>query len=67
MFVSRIIRIVFRHRKIIVLAESFGRNNIRGLYENHGSTKIEHHLNNMVDQMSDEQVQELETWELCCQ
>ena len=36
------------------------RNNIRGLYENHGSTKIEHHLNNMVDQMSDEQVQQLQ-------
>jgi hypothetical protein len=36
------------------------RNNIRGLYENHGSTKIEHHLDNMVDQMSDEQIQQLQ-------
>ena len=43
----------------LIITES-ERNNIRGLYENHGSTKIEHHLNNMVDQMSDEQVQQLQ-------
>ena len=43
----------------LIITES-ERNNIRGLYENHGSTKIEHHLDNMVDQMSDEQIQQLQ-------
>ena len=43
----------------LIITES-ERNNIRGLYENHGSTKIEHHLDNMVDQMSDEQIEQLQ-------
>jgi len=43
----------------LIITES-DRNRIKGLYENHGSTKIEHHLDNIVDQMSDEQVQQLQ-------
>ena len=43
----------------LIITES-DRNRIKGLYENHGSTKIEHHLDNMVSQLSDEQVQQLQ-------
>ena len=43
----------------LIITES-DRNRIKGLYENHGSTKIEHHLDNIVDQMSDEQIQQLQ-------
>jgi len=43
----------------LIITES-DRTRIKGLYENHGSTKIEHHLDNIVDQMSDEQVQQLQ-------
>lgn len=43
----------------LIITES-DRNRIKGLYENHGTTKIEHHLDNMVNQMSDEQIQQLQ-------
>jgi hypothetical protein len=36
------------------------RNRIKGLYENNGSAKIQHYVDNMVDRLSDEQVHQLQ-------
>ena len=43
----------------LIINES-DRNHIKGLYENRGSGKIQHYVDNMVDQLSDEQVQQLQ-------
>jgi hypothetical protein len=43
----------------LVITES-ERNNIRGLYENLGSSKIQNNVDDMVSQLSDEQVYELQ-------
>ena len=42
----------------LIITES-DRNRIIGLYENHTSMKIEHHLDKVVNQMSDEQIHQL--------
>jgi len=42
----------------LIITES-ERNRIKGLYENHGEMNIQHHLDKVVNQLSDEQVQEL--------
>jgi hypothetical protein len=43
----------------LIITES-DRNRIRGLYENHDMSKIEHHLDKVVNQLSDEQVHQLQ-------
>ena len=43
----------------LIINES-DRNHIKGLYENHGSGKIQNYVDNIVNQLSDEQVQQLQ-------